>query len=371
MKCFVLLALLVGLAVAMEDEFFNEVETKWKKWSEWKAYETCYGREFMEEFQIRSKKATQKCAATEVVELKVWEMLKPERLIMAMMRGMKEKQEKKVQNMINSIGMAEPQRQQTMAFVPFQQFQQQQTSANDGEMKMMMKMMKLMMMKEMMQKMVTPKDMMPGAGGMKEDGSSGRGLKGNDDDFEMANFFRQLLKAAAERRATASTVVRSRREAVEYKDLYDLGDKLVEKLEVMKESYMTELGNYTCWFQEMQVINEDGDLDLDKQLADIETWTWDSQWFKEKNIEGIKKCTSMAQSIPAAQFSTYETDQKFLRVRTWYNCLEELKRWSCMGLDIRRMLERHFGSTEDLIAETGMDEDTLLYLTQAIIDESM
>merc|ERR1711973_697774 len=144
-------------------------------------------------FQIRSKKATQKCAATEVVELKVWEMLKPERLIMAMMRGMKEKQEKKVQNMINSIGMAEPQRQQTMAFVPFQQFQQQQTSANDGEMKMM-------------QKMVTPKDMMPGAGGMKEDGSSGRGLKGNDDD------------------------------------LYDLGDKLVEKLEVMKESYMTELG---------------------------------------------------------------------------------------------------------------------------------
>merc|ERR1711997_33544 len=126
-----------------------------------------------------------------------------------------------------------------------------------------------MMMKDMMKKVVNPMDMMAGAGGMNEGVGSARGLGTNEDDFEMANFFRQLLKAAAERRATASTVVRSRREAAEYKDLYDLGDKLVEKLEVMKESYMTELGNYTCWFQEMQVINEDGDLDLDKQLADI------------------------------------------------------------------------------------------------------
>lgn len=186
-------------------------------------------------------------------------------------------------------------------------------------------------------------------------------------------FFRQLLKAAAERRATASSVVRSRRaaEAVDHKDLFDLGDKLTEKLEAMKESYMTEMGNMTCWFHEMKVVNEKGDLDLDLQLADLETWTWDSQWFKEKNVEGTRKCYTMAVQIPAEIFTSNEVDEKWMRIKTWYKCIEEVKRWSCMGLDTKRMLEKQFGDTQDLIDETGLDEETLLYMTQAIIDESL
>jgi len=376
MKCFILLALFVGLAVAGdEDAFFNEIETKWKSWSEIKAYETCFGSEFMEEFTIRSKKATRKCYGKQMPELKVWEMLKPERLVMAMMRGLKNKHKNKVENMIKS--MTQPQQQQqSMPFMPFQQFQQQKSDgASNGEMQMMMKMMKLMMMKEMMSKMTSPMDMMAGAAGGMEGGVvSARGFNSNNDDFEMANFFRQLLKAAAQRKATSSSsVVRSRRaaEAVDYKDLYDLGDKLTEKLEAMKESYMTQMGNMTCWFQEMKVLNEDGDLDMDAQLEDIETWPWASQWLKEKNIEMVKKCTTNALQTPVELFTNNEVDERWLRIKTWWKCAEEVKQWSCMGLDVKRMLEKQFGDTQGLMDETGLDEESLLYLTQAIIDESM
>merc|ERR1719320_2215125 len=49
-------------------------------------------------------------------------------------------------------------------------------------------------------------------------------------------------------------------------------------------------------------------------------------------------------------------------------CNEEAKKWACMELDIKKMLEKNFGPLEDLVNETGMDEEMLLHMTQAIID---
>ena len=73
MKLLVLLTL-VGIAAAGEEWF--SPHAKIMKWMKHKSMAACYGKEAMEVFHIKYKKALKVCTGKPLPELKMFEMLK-------------------------------------------------------------------------------------------------------------------------------------------------------------------------------------------------------------------------------------------------------------------------------------------------------
>lgn len=343
---------------------FNE-EAKYKKWADWKAQESCFGEEIMELYQVRTKKAMKTCFGSPAPEIKLYEMMKPRRVVDAMLRGMKAKIDgssdmKKMMKAMHK-GAAGPQQPVSVAYVPYvpQQPAPPQPPMS-AEMQFMMKMMKMSMMKNMMKKMEEE----PPKSQPQEPVDQGRRFTDEleaEAHMDMSDLL-TLLKVAS----TAPTRPRSKRNA----DLYDLGDELTVKLQEKKDEFMAKMGNTSCVMQEMGYIDNDLNLDLNLQLEDLKTYNIADPWFLKKNQDAYKKCTALAESIPTNIAEEFMGNEKWGRIKVWSNCVEECMRKACMQMDSKRMLEKHFSPLEDLIVETGMDEDTLLKLTMAIVDDS-
>merc|ERR1711994_919700 len=87
-------------------------------------------------------------------------------------------------------------------------------------------------------------------------------------------------------------------------DLYDLGDKLVEKLEMAKDAFQAKAGNISCYLQEFNYIDEDMNLNLQGMLQEADSYDW----------QGIKDCYDMVQSIPKNLLEHYG-NEKHMRVK--------------------------------------------------------
>merc|ERR1712088_408876 len=166
--------------------------------------------------------------------------MKPYRMIDAMLKGMEDKHENNMYNMYKSMGQHRSGPQ--IHVVPVQ------TQNSDSD--FMEKMMKMMMMKKMMQKM-----------------------------FEM--FKNQN---------------RYKRDT----DLYDLGDKLVEKLEMAKDAFQAKAGNISCYLQEFNYIDEDMNLNLQGMLQEADSY-------------------DRVQSIPKNLLEHYG-NEKHMRVKKFMMC---------------------------------------------------
>merc|ERR1712045_532161 len=120
----------------------------------------------------------------------------------------------------------------------------------------MEKMMKMMMMKKMMKKM---------HGGSHDSDDHDqyemmekmmRNSNNDDDMFGMQKMFKNQN--------------RYKRDT----DLYDLGDKLVEKLEMAKDAFQAKAGNISCYLQEFNYIDEDMNLNLQGMLQEADSYDW-------------------------------------------------------------------------------------------------
>merc|ERR1719367_1890284 len=174
-------------------------------------------------------------------------------MIDAMLKGMEDKHENNMYNMFKSMG--EHRSGPQIHVVPVQ------TQNSDSD--FMEKMMKMMMMKKMMKKM-------HGGSHDSDDHDQYEMMEkmmrssNNDDDMSgMQKMFELFKNQNRYKRDT---------------DLYDLGDKLVEKLEMAKDAFQAKAGNISCKLQE----------------ADSYDWQG-NEWLHEKNKQGIKDCYDMVQ----------------------------------------------------------------------------
>merc|ERR1719168_152859 len=149
-------------------------------------------------------------------------------MIDAMLKGMEDKHENNMYNMFKSMG--EHRSGPQIHVVPVQ------TQNSDSD--FMEKMMKMMMMKKMMEKMI--------------------GNSNNDDDMSgMQKMFELFKNQNRYKRDT---------------DLYHLGDKLVEKLEMAKDAFQAKAGNISCYLQEFNYIDEDMNLNLQGMLQEADSY---------------------------------------------------------------------------------------------------
>merc|ERR1712001_28709 len=217
-----------------------------------------------------------------------------------------------------------------------------------------MKMMKMMMMKKMMKKMMSHH------GGDHDDDEDDEGMSSMykmDDDDDMTGFqkFFSMMKESKGR---------YKRDA----DLYDLGDRLVEKLEMAQEAMKAKVGNISCYLQEFGWIDEDMNLDLQGMLKEWDSYDWNgNDWLKAKSKQGVKDCYDMVEAMPTNILSRYG-DVKVMKVMM---CCDTHKKLECMCNDAKQMLEKHFKPLPELVQETGMDEMTLLKMTHMLVEDSM
>jgi len=335
---------LLGLVLA-DDDWWNPTK-KYGKWAKMQAMKVCYGEKAMEQWHVKHKKALKKCTGMPVPELEMWEKTKPYRMIHSMLKGLKEKNQGAMMEMMQKMHGANQANQQAQVHVVT--VPQQENN--------MMTMMKMMMMKKMMKKMMHGHH----GGDMDEDDEDKMSMYKMDDSDDMTGFekFFDMMKQSQGR---------YKRDA----DLYDLGDRLVDKLEMAQEAFEAKVGNISCYLQEFGYIDEDMNLDLQGMLKEWDSYDWNgNDWLKAKSKQGVKDCYDMVQAMPTNILERYG-DVKMMKVKKMMMCCDMHKKMECMCNDAKQMLEKHFKPLPELVQETGMDEMTLLKLTHMLVEDSM
>ncbi|XP_059081673.1 uncharacterized protein LOC131879386 [Tigriopus californicus] len=150
----------------------------------------------------------------------------------------------------------------------------------------------------------------------------------------------------------------------------DLGDKLLEKLESYKEKMQAEIGNMTCALRKCGIVNENNEIQLENMIAHFDKLPVPlNPWLKEHLIADKRKCYAYAQALPEEILNDCVTGPQITKIKFFKKCLKMAKAHTCMNYDVRQNLEANFGSVEELVEKTGMEEKELYALVSAIMND--
>lgn len=151
-------------------------------------------------------------------------------------------------------------------------------------------------------------------------------------------------------------------------DVLDLGDRLIQKLEGVKQHMQNEVGNFTCKLQKCGIINEDMEIQLEGMIADLDKLPAPlDPWLKERIIEDKRKCYAFAQAIPENFYDRCAYGPKLGKVKMFKKCCKMTSAKTCMAFDVRNNLEENFGDVDDLLEDSQLEEDELYGLVQALM----
>merc|ERR1712241_360499 len=302
----------VGMAIAGDDMFGHEKMKK--QWTDYKAMESCFGEDMMKTSMLKMKKAVVKCTGIDMPELDLPMYKSPHRVVHALLE-----------------------------------------SAEDFEQ---------MMMKMMMKKMFGEQMAEPQAESYNDYKSSPFGNMGSrmnkDNKYEMMEKLMKTFMNQRNKRATD--------------DVFELGDRLTEKLKQETVKMQAKLGNASCVLQELGIIDQNQNLDINKMVKSVEDGEWGEfpdQWLKEHHIKDCQTCATYADSIPKPVFDECAYGEKWGRIILFFQCEKESKCKTCMNHDMKAKLEKSFGSLEELEQATGLPEYQLLPLTMKLLHDQM
>merc|ERR1712080_146255 len=222
MKSFIIL-ICVGMAIAGDDLFGHEKMKK--QWTEYKAMESCFGEDMMKTSMLKMKKAVVKCTGMDMPELDLPMYKSPHRVVHALLESASDLQQMKMLKAFQQLGQVHQQSNNQPQGIQLVLGQQPQPQDN---------MFKKMMMKVMMKKMfesqksfgVEQEDEMDFSpfGNMGTPYSSNQKNKYEMMEQMMKTFMHQKHKRAAD-------------------DVFELGDRLTEKLKQETEKMQAKLGN--------------------------------------------------------------------------------------------------------------------------------
>jgi len=344
MRAFIVLAC-VGVVFAGEDMF--GMKKMQKTWAEHKAMESCFGENMMKTSLLKMKKAVVKCTGMDMPELDLPMYNNPHRFVHALLESA---EDLKTQKLFKAMTMMHQGNQQSQA-APIQLVLGQQQAPQDN-------MMKKMMMKMLMKKMFKDQDDHDES----PFGNMGSMKYGKDDDnSQQYQFFQNMMKQMnRNKRATD--------------DLFELGDRLTEKLQQETEKWQAKLGNASCVLKELDIIDQNEDLDVNAMVQSIERGEWGEfpdEWLKEQHIKDCRNCGNFAESIPKSVFAECAWGEKWGRIMMFFQCEHEAKYKCCMNHDMKLKLEKSFGSLEELEEKTGLPEYQLLPMTMKLLNEQM
>merc|ERR1711997_1405047 len=352
MKSFIVLTC-VGMAIAGDDMFGHEKMKK--QWTDYKAMESCFGEDMMKTSMLKMKKAVVKCTGTDMPELDLPMYKSPHRVVHALLESAEDLEQMKMMKVFQQLSQSHQSNSQSQP-QPIQLVlgQTQQQPQDNMFKKMMMKMMMKKMFGEQEQESQTNNYFKSSPFGNMESRMN------TNNKYEMMEqmmktFMHQKHKRAAD-------------------DVFELGDRLTEKLKQETEKMQAKLGNCSCVLQELGIIDQNQNLDVNKMVKSVEDGEWGQfpdQWLKEHHIKDCQTCATYADSIPKPVFDECAYGEKWGRIILFFQCEKESKYKTCMNHDMKAKLEKSFGSLEELEQATGLPEYQLLPLTMKLLHDQM
>jgi len=342
------------MAIAGDDMFGHEKMKK--QWTDYKAMESCFGEDMMKTSMLKMKKAVVKCTGTDMPELDLPMYKSPHRVVHALLESAEDFEQMKMMKVFQQLSQGQQQsnnQPQPIQLVLGQTQQQPQDN-----------MFKKMMMKMMMKKMFGEQMAEPQAETYNDYKSSPFGNMGSrmnkNNKYEMMEQMMKTFMTQRNKRATD--------------DVFELGDRLTEKLKQETVKMQAKLGNASCVLQELGIIDQNQNLDINKMVKSVEDGEWGEfpdQWLKEHHIKDCQTCATYADSIPKPVFDECAYGEKWGRIILFFQCEKEAKYKCCMNHDMKGKLEKSFGSLEELEQATGLPEYQLLPLTMKLLHDQM
>ena len=72
--------------------------------------------------------------------------------------------------------------------------------------------------------------------------------------------------------------------------MYELGDRLSEKLQLQKAEMNYKMGNMSCVLKELRMVDDDMELDLEAMLNNIKDMNIRDSWLLQQTIEDTRTC---------------------------------------------------------------------------------
>merc|ERR1712122_50604 len=307
-----------------------------KNMAEHKAMESCFGENVMKTSLLKMKKAVVKCTGMDMPEIELPIYNNPHRFVHALLES---SEDLKTMKLFKAMSM-------------MQKGHTQQQAPQDN-------MMKKMFMKMMMKKMFHTHE--------NEDdnespfGNMGSKKYGMDDDNSQYKLFENLMKSMSRTKRAAD-------------DLFELGDRLTEKLQQKTEEMKAKMGNASCVLKELDIIDQNENLGVSGMVQSIENGEWgkfEDEWLQEQHIKDCRTCATFAETIPKSVFAECAYGEKWGKIMMFFQCEKESKYKTCMNHDMKLKLEKSFGSLEDLEEKTGLPEYQLLPMTMKLLNEQM
>jgi len=346
------------MAIAGDDLFGHEKMKK--QWTEYKAMESCFGEDMMKTSMLKMKKAVVKCTGMDMPELDLPMYKSPHRVVHALLESAQDLQQMKMLKAFQQLSQVHQQSNNQPQGIQLVLGQQPQPQDN---------MFKKMMMKMMMKKMFD----FPSVSKYSQELEEGDGMDfspfGNMGSKKMMNknnkyeMMEQMMKTFMNQRHKRAA-----------DDVFELGDRLTEKLKQETEKMQAKLGNCSCILQELGMVDASLNLDINKMVKSVEDGEWGTfpdQWLKENHIKDCRNCATYADSIPKSVFDECAYGEKWGRIMLFFQCEKEAKYKCCMNHDMKQKLEKSFGSLEELEQATGLEEYQLLPLTQKLLHDQM
>merc|ERR1712037_261467 len=128
----------------------------------------------------------------------------------------------------------------------------------------------------------------------------------------------------------------------EDEDVFDLGERLHNKLEHKKEEMETMAGNMTCMLRECGVLDSENKFYPEGIKAEFEKY--------------CDQCIQLAEAVPQDMLDDCAWGGEMVKVKFFMKCMMKKKIETCMHFDIRQKLEANFKPIEDLVEETKIPE---------------
>jgi hypothetical protein len=355
MKSFIVL-LFIGMAIAGDDMMGHEKMKK--QWTDYKAMESCFGEDMMKTSMLKMKKAVVKCTGIDMPELDLPMYKSPNRVVHALLESAQDLEQMKMLKAFQQLSQSHQQsnNQQQPQGIQLVLGQQQAQPQDDMFKKMMMK----MMMKKLF---FNQQEDHHEQNEYKMDLTSPFGNIGNQRSNNKYEMMEQMMKTFMNQKHKRAA-----------DDVFELGDRLTEKLKQETVKMQAKLGNASCVLQELGIIDQNQNLDINAMVKSVEDGEWGAfpdQWLKEHHIKDCRTCATYADSIPKTVFDECAYGEKWGRIMLFFQCEKEAKYKCCMNHDMKLKLEKSFGTLEELEQATGLPEYQLLPLTMKLLHDQM
>merc|ERR1711953_917 len=327
-----------------------------QRWASYKAMEACYGEDITKTQLLKKKRAIAKCSKTDMPELDLPMNNSPYRAIQALLSGAKEMEAKnmarfqdvmKVMQQSASGSLQVGQQSQTNYVpVPFPLPQPAERESDAVE-----ELMKKLFVRKVMKRFFDKKE---------EERDQSDSL---DDFFGLSKDDEKF----AEMLFLSKNGNRFRRQS----DLYELGDRLSEKLQLQKAEMNYKMGNMSCVLKELRMVDEDMELDLEAMLNSIKDMNIRDTWLLQQTIEDTRTCYAYAQSLPQRIFDEMSMPEQWVKIKMYKKCIKMAKYQTCMDNDIKKKLEENFGPLEKLVETTGLPEKEFLPMAMRLLHGDM